>query len=31
MTERYTNLEGLLHNPVQNKLAAHYENTKNSI
>lgn len=31
MTERYTNLEGLLHNPVQNKLAAHYENTKNPI
>lgn len=31
MTERYTNLEGLLHNPVQDKLAAHYQNTKNSI
>ena len=27
MTERYTNLEGLLHNPVQDKLAAHYQNT----
>lgn len=27
MTERYTNLENLLHNPVQDKLAAHYQNT----
>lgn len=31
MTERYTNLEGLLYNPVQDKLAAHYQNTKNPI
>jgi len=31
MTERYTNLEGLMHNPMQAKLAAHYENTKNPI
>lgn len=27
MTERYTNPEDLLHNPVQDKLAAHYQNT----
>jgi len=31
MTERNTNLEGLLHNPMQDKLAAHYENKKNPI
>lgn len=30
MTERYTNLENLLHNSVQDKLAAHYKNTKKS-
>ncbi|CCH48524.1 tyrosine-type recombinase/integrase [Pseudodesulfovibrio piezophilus] len=27
MTERYTNLENLIHNPVQDKLAAHCQNT----
>jgi len=30
MTERYTNLEGLLDNPMQDRLAAHYKNTKKS-
>ena len=27
MTERYTNLENMFHNPVQAKLAEHYQNT----
>ncbi|QJB58461.1 tyrosine-type recombinase/integrase [Pseudodesulfovibrio sp. zrk46] len=30
MTERYTNLENLIHNPAQDRLAAHYKNTKKS-